>query len=115
MMEKYFNTEGANIIGEAYSLDPLKRIDMDEIETLIHRKKYFVMHAPRQSGKTTSLLALRDYLNAKGDVYAVYVNIEAGQAARNDVERVIQTLVTLIASELSDLLDDKRPKRFDFL
>ena len=110
MMEKYFNTEGANIIGEAYSLDPLKRIDMDEIETLIHRKKYFVMHAPRQSGKTTSLLALRDYLNAKGDVYAVYVNIEAGQAARNDVERVIQTLVTLIASELSDLLDDKTPE-----
>lgn len=38
---------------------------------------------PRQTGKTSSLLALRDYINAQGGYIAVYANVEAGQAARN--------------------------------
>ena len=104
LAEKYFNTEGANKLGESYSLDPLKRIDLDEVESLIHRKKYFVMHAPRQTGKTTSLLALRDYLNAKGEVYAVYANVEVGQPARNDVSRVVTAVTTQIASGASMVL-----------
>ncbi|MCF0173640.1 MAG: ATP-binding protein [Bacteroidales bacterium] len=104
MIEKYFNTEGANIAGESYVLDPLKRIDISEIATLIRRKKYFVMHAPRQSGKTTCLLALRDYLNEKGEVYAVYANIEAGQALRNDVDSVIKGVVQAIASRATLVL-----------
>ncbi len=39
---------------------PLERFDLDEILRLIRGKRYFVLHAPRQTGKTSSLLALRD-------------------------------------------------------
>ena len=109
MMEKYFNTEGANKVGESYILDPLKRIDIDEIESLIARKRYFIMHAPRQSGKTTSLLALRDHLNAKGEVYAVYANVESGQAWRNDVKMVVAATVNEIAKRTRMVLKDDMP------
>lgn len=34
-------------------------------------QKYFVLHAPRQMGKTSYLLVLRDCLNARGEFYVV--------------------------------------------
>ncbi len=43
---------------------------------------YFTIWAPRQTGKTTCLLALADRLNREGRYRALYANIEAAQAAR---------------------------------
>lgn len=103
---KFFNTAGPIQPDLHYNVDPLKRIDLEEIELLIDQRKYFVLHAPRQTGKTTCLLALRDYLNARGEFIAVYANIEAGQAARNDVERVVRSTVSAIANRTDMLLDN---------
>ena len=52
-------------------------------------KKHFVLHAPRQTGKTSALLKLRDLLNAggQGDFRCVYANVEDGQAMRENVAR----------------------------
>jgi hypothetical protein len=47
-----------------YSIPPLGRLDHDQIMSLIEQRKYFVMRAPRQTGKTTALLALVTELNA---------------------------------------------------
>ena len=82
---KFFNTAGPVNQKEHYKLDPLTRWDMDEMLTLIAQKKYFILHAPRQTGKTSCLLALRDYLNNEGLYHCVYANFEAGQMARNDI------------------------------
>jgi hypothetical protein len=82
-----------------YYIDPLTRFNLDEILSLIDQRKYFILHAPRQTGKTSCLLALRDYLNAQGDYYAVYVNVEGGQGLRNHVEEVVQGVVAAIRSE----------------
>lgn len=60
----------------------MTRIALEELESLIYQRKYFVLHAPRQTGKTSCLLALHDYLNARGEFYAVYANVEVGQASR---------------------------------
>ena len=60
---KFFNTAGPIQPSLHYNIDPLIRINVEEIELLIHQQKYFVLHAPRQTGKTSCLLALRDYLN----------------------------------------------------
>ncbi len=98
-IEKHFNTAGPNIASLHYELDPLVRIDQHMIEELIAQQRYFVLHAPRQTGKTTCLLALRDYLNAQGKFAALYVNIEAAQAARNDVGAAAQAMVAKIASQ----------------
>lgn len=39
------------------------------------------MHAPRQTGKTSCMLALRDYLNARDEFIVVYANFESGQVS----------------------------------
>jgi hypothetical protein len=59
-----------------YCLPPLERWDLEDILTLIAQKKYFLLHAPRQTGKTTCLLALADLLNQEGRYRAVYANIK---------------------------------------
>ena len=58
---------------------------MFEIMGLIDATKFFVLHAPRQTGKTTGLLTLRNHLNKEGKYSALYVNNEGAQAAREIV------------------------------
>ena len=97
MMERFFNTAGPNRPKEQYTIDPLSRFDLDDVLMLIRQKKYFVLHAPRQTGKTSCLLALRDYLNSNGDYIAVYANVEGGQASRNNVKSVVKSTVDTLA------------------
>lgn len=122
MTERFFNTAGPNKPEIEYTIPPLSRFDLDDILMLIRQNKYFVLHAPRQTGKTSCLLALRNYLNQKGNHKAVYVNVEAGQAARNDVQRVIHAVIDAITLEYrlleGDHLADKirdavQPLSFD--
>ena len=65
-MEKIFNTAGPMNRDNMYKIDPLKRWDLDEVLELIKQERYFILHAPRQTGKTSCMLALRDYLNKEG-------------------------------------------------
>jgi hypothetical protein len=46
------------------------------VEQLIDMNQYFVIHAARQSGKTTYLQDLTDRLNAKGQYYALCCSLE---------------------------------------
>lgn len=108
-MEKFFNNAGPIQKDIHYNVDPLSRINLDEIESLISQRKYFVLHAPRQTGKTSMLLALRDYLNAKGEVYCVYANVEAGQAMRNDVKEVNNTILSQFGNRISHVVKDYWP------
>lgn len=105
-MERYFNTAGPNRVEFEYTLDPLSRFDLGDILGYIDQGKYFVLHAPRQTGKTSCMLALRDYLNVAGDYIAVYANVESGQASRNDVQSVIKSTVDTIAREVRLIVGD---------
>ena len=98
---RFFNTEGPVRADKHYTLPPLDRIDLDQVLTLIGLEKYFVFHAPRQTGKTTTLLALRDRLNsgAAGDLRAVYANLEDAQALREDLEPAMRTVLAQIARQ----------------
>ncbi|MBU1496275.1 ATP-binding protein, partial [Myxococcota bacterium] len=104
---KFFNTAGPVTPIKHYLLDPLRRIEVYEVLHLIDQWKYFILHAPRQTGKTSSLLALRDYLNERDEYYAVYMNIEAGQAGRNDIEFVIKTAI----GELSRCIENTESRK----
>ena len=53
---KYFITAGPTSSEKYYEIPVAKRVDLDEIMMLIEQEKYFVLHAPRQTGKTTILL-----------------------------------------------------------
>lgn len=103
---RFFNTEGPVNCTDHYCLPPLTRFDLEEILALIAQKKYFLLHAPRQTGKTTCLLALADYLNRQGDYHAVYANIEAAQALREDVAQAQAIMVSDIARWAGLIGDD---------
>ena len=108
-MEKFFNTAGPNKSDIHYEVDPLSRFDLDEVMMLIRQQKYFVLHAPRQTGKTTCMLALRDYLNRQGDYVAVYANVEGGQASRNNMPSVVAGTCDVIARECSYIIGEEWP------
>ena len=102
-----FNTEGPVRPDEHYCIPPLTRLDRNQLLNLVRDKRYFVLHAPRQTGKTSALLAFRDLLNdgAAGDLLCVYVNIEAAQAVRGNVERAMRVILGEIASRARSLGD----------
>ncbi|TGO03477.1 hypothetical protein PN36_05800, partial [Candidatus Thiomargarita nelsonii] len=56
-------------------------------------KRYFILHAPRQTGKTTLMLQLMELLNQEGKYIALYVNVETAQAWRNHIVEVNQTIM----------------------
>ena len=89
-----FNTEGPVVAADHYHIPPLGRVDLGAVLGMIRDKKYFVLHAPRQTGKTSALLVLRDLLNggAQGDFRCVYANVEAGQAMRENVVEEARSL-----------------------
>ena len=96
---RFFNTEGPIRPDEHYHVPPLDRLDLDELLGLVRDKRYFVLHAPRQTGKTSALLALRDRLNAGGGYRCVYANVEAGQAARENVAEAMRVILYQLESE----------------
>ena len=104
---RFFNTAGPIKPERHYCIPPLERLNMDEVHALIRDAKYFVLHAPRQTGKTSALLTLCDLLNAEDTYRCVYVNVEGGQAAREDVEQVTRTFLGVLALRASLTLDDE--------
>ena len=108
-----FNTEGPVVAADHYCIPPLERIDPDAVLGLVRRKKYFVLHAPRQTGKTSALLALRDLLNGggAGDYRCVYANVEAGQAMRENVAEGMRTVLAELAFRASVTLGDDTLER----
>ena len=81
-----FSTAGPVRPDDHYAIPPLDRMDVEELLELVHDKQYFVLHAPRQTGETSALIALRDLLNRgeAGDFRCVDVNVEGAQVARDD-------------------------------
>ena len=102
---RVFNTDGPVRPEEHYALPALGRLDLDRVSTLIGRKKYFVLRAPRQTGKTTALLALRDRLNegAAGEVCCVYADFRVGHAAGEDIERAMRAVMDELSERTSAL------------
>ena len=96
---RFFNTEGPVRPDRHYHIPPLDRVNLDELLGLVRDERYFVLHAPRQTGKTSALLALRDLLNAGGEYRCVYADVEAGQAARENVAEAMRVILYQLESE----------------
>jgi hypothetical protein len=85
-MKRIFNIAGPCIPGEHYLLPTLERLP--EISRLIENKQYFVIHAARQTGKTTLLNALVDDLEKTGNHYALYCSLETVQGIADPKEGI---------------------------
>ena len=103
-----FNTSGPVEARDHYCIPPLSRMNADCVLKLIRNKKYFILHAPRQTGKTSALKALQDHLNsgAAGNYRCLYVNIEGAQTAREDVGRAMKTILGRLATRARLALQD---------
>src|SRR5437879_1640204 len=102
-----FNTEGP--------VDPQKhyyvphRLDEAILMRLIEQEKYFVLHAPRQSGKTTAIMIFVTKLNAKGIYKALYINVEPAQALRSDVEKAMKSILEELEGWGKEILGPNDP------
>ncbi len=97
---RFFNTSGPVVAADHYCIPPLSRLDLGDTLQFVRNKRYFVLHAPRQTGKTSALLALRDLLNGgtEGAFRCVYVNVEGAQAAREDRHAAMRAILGSLAS-----------------
>lgn len=82
-MSRHFNTAGPCDPEVHYTLPPERRLP--GVRDVVDQRSYFVLHAPRQVGKTTSLITLAKTLTAEGRYTAVLVSMEAGAAFPDDV------------------------------
>lgn len=108
---RHFSTAGPVQLDIHYAIPPLERIHRGEIFQLIEERKYFVLHAPRQTGKTTALKALVEELNATGRYRALYVNVEGAQAARDDYHEGVRGVIAAISDSAQTGLNDTLPLR----
>jgi hypothetical protein len=76
---KSFNTTGPCDPKEHYMLPPEERLVGAILNRYIEKKLYWVLHAPRQTGKTTFLINWMRELNASGKYVASYVSVERCQ------------------------------------
>lgn len=111
-MARYFNTAGPCVAGEHYLLPPERRLP--DLRLLIERKSYFVIHAARQSGKTTLLRSLAQGLRAEGRFAALLTSCESGQSLGTDLEGSIDAVLHTLKSEAElQLPAELRPPAID--
>jgi len=100
-MERFFNNTDPIKTELHYHIDPLTRLDMEKVRRLIDERRYFVLRAPRQTGKTSTLLAMMRALNKEGRYACAYADIEAAQTTSGDETRGITAACSAVSSALS--------------
>ncbi len=81
-MPRRFNVAGPCKPEIHYMLPAAARVPL--ARRLVADQNYFVIHAPRQSGKTTAMIGLAQELMASGEYVAVLVSVEVGAAFNDD-------------------------------
>ena len=91
-MRRFFNTTGLCTPEDHYMVDPLRNHYAD-ILRLIQAKQYFIIHAPRQTGKTTFLHALAHRLNREGQYVSVVCSLESAGYPSISVEDANEVMI----------------------
>jgi hypothetical protein len=65
------------------------------VDDMINGNYYFIIHAPRQSGKTTFLKILTKKINSEKKIYALYCSLELLQGV-NDIKTAMTTIVSQV-------------------
>lgn len=111
-MARFFNTAGPCRPHRNYMLPPERRLP--SVRPLIEQEAYFVLHAARQSGKTTLLQALAESLRAEGRYAALLTSCETGQGLAPDLDSAIDgVLHALLREARLQLPPPLRPPEID--
>jgi len=76
---RFFNTTGPCNPWDHYMLPPEERLVGAQLHRYVGDKLYWVLHAPRQTGKTTFLQSWSKVINSSGEAVACYVSLERCQ------------------------------------
>lgn len=93
-MLKFFNTGGPCRPELHYMLPATERLKRYNVMRLIQQQAYFVLHAPRQIGKTTAILELAHTLTASGDYVGIVLSCETGAPFKDDTETAEGAIVS---------------------
>jgi hypothetical protein len=104
-MPRRFNTAGPNQQDIHYTLDPEPRLP--SLRTLIDQREYIVLHAPRQTGKTTLLDLMARKLTAEGRYTAIRFSIEASRPFSKDVTTAIANILDSLRWTAESLLPEQ--------
>jgi len=103
-MPRHFNVAGPNKPDIHYTLDPESRLP--SLRTLIDQQNYFVLHAPRQSGKTTLLDLMARKLTAEGRYTALRFSIEESRPFSKNVTEAIMAVLDSLQRTANNVLPD---------
>jgi hypothetical protein len=107
-VSRFFNVAGPCEPGRHYMVPAARRLPA--ARSIIEKDGYFVVHAPRQTGKTTTLRALAKELASEGKYAALHVSCEEGEPAGDAVEQAQLAVLYAIRSQASlDLPPELRP------
>lgn len=102
---RYFNTAGPCVPERHYMLPADERLP--EARPLAERGFYFIVHAPRQTGKTTTMNALARELTGSGKRAALRFSCERGEPWGEDIAAAELAVLDSIREAASFLLDAK--------
>jgi len=102
---RYFNTAGVCLPEKHYMLPPEARLP--EARGLIDQWQYFIVHAPRQTGKTTTLLTLARRLTAEGRHAAVAISCERAAEVGDDLVRAEANLLIALRGATRQQLPER--------
>ena len=83
------------------------RLNWDELDSFIKSKFYFVLHAPRQSGKTTAIKEYAKHVNEQGLYTALYVSLEPAHIRGATIERSVYWLLHQLLEAIKQQLPDQ--------
>lgn len=106
-MARYFNTAGVCDPRRHYMIPAAPRLP--GARALIDRGEYFVVHAPRQTGKTTTLRAIVAELNEEGRYAALYMSCEGARPFPDDVDAAHNEVIGALLRSARSLDEGLRP------
>jgi len=98
---RFFNTTGPCNPDDHYMLPPEDRLVGAQLHRYIRDKLYWVLHAPRQTGKTTFLQSWMREINAGDEAVACYVSVEHCQGI-GDADRAMPAIYDAIIKYAND-------------
>ncbi len=85
-----------------------QRLSWKLIDQYIDNKYYFLLHAPRQSGKTTAIIEYVNHVNKLGKYKALYLTTEQAHIAKNDIERTVYWLLEQFVTQIRIQLPEEK-------
>jgi len=89
---KFFNTTGPCKPDIHYMLPASTRLP--DVRRLIDAQNYFVLHAARQTGKTTAMMALAQELTEEGRYAALVLSAQTAAVFSHDIDTAERLLLS---------------------